>query len=57
MDKNEVIENGVDDKSSYVLLKSISGNDVSETIANTLSYGEKSTLSFAIFIQQIKKLI
>ena len=54
INKNEVIENGVDDKSSYVFLKSTSGTDISETIANTLSYGEKSTLSFAIFIQQIK---
>ena len=35
-------------------LKSLNGNDVSQNIGNVLSFGEKSTLAFAIFIEQIR---
>ncbi len=54
IDKNEIIENGIDNTSSYIILQSLNDIDVSESISDTLSYGEKSTLAFAIFIQQVK---
>lgn len=38
----------------YMYLKSLNGNDVSQNIGNVLSFGEKSTLAFAIFIEQIR---
>ena len=54
IDKNQIIENGINNDSPYIILKSLNNIDVSESIAETLSYGEKSTLAFAIFLQQIK---
>lgn len=51
--KNQIIENGINKDSPYIILKSLNNIDVSESIAETLSYGEKSTLAFAIFLQQI----
>lgn len=54
IDKSEIIEKGINDDSSYIILQSLNNIDVSESIAETLSYGEKSTLAFAIFLQQVK---
>lgn len=54
IDKTEIIENGINNESSYIILQSLNDIDVSESLAETLSYGEKSTLAFAIFIQQVK---
>ncbi|MBR1417017.1 MAG: AAA family ATPase [Bacilli bacterium] len=53
VDKNEVIKNGINDNSEYIFLKSKNDIDVTNNVANTLSYGEKSTLAFAFFIQII----
>lgn len=54
IDKKTIIENGIDNTSSYIILQSLNDIDISESILDTLSYGEKSTLAFAIFIQQVK---
>lgn len=51
---NAVISDKINDSTEYVLLESLNGKDVSTEINNTLSYGEKSTLAFAIFIQIVK---
>lgn len=54
IDEKQIIENGINNDSPYIILKSLNNIDVSDSIAGTLSYGEKSTLAFAIFLQQIK---
>ena len=56
INRNSVIRSGLTDSEEYVVLKSLTGRDVSVNISTTLSYGEKSTLAFAIFIQQIRNL-
>ena len=48
-----IIEGGIDNNSEYVTLESLNGKDISSDINTTLSYGEKSTLSFAFFIQSV----
>lgn len=52
--RETVINSGLTDTDKYVSLKSSTGIDVSSELNTTLSYGEKSTLAFAIFIQQIR---
>lgn len=53
VDKGEVVKNGINDNSEYIFLKSKNDIDVTNNVTNTLSYGEKSTLAFAFFIQII----
>ena len=53
VDKSEVVKNGINDNSEYIFLKSKNDIDVTNNVTNTLSYGEKSTLAFAFFIQII----
>ena len=52
--RDTVLDAGITDNGEYVILKSANGVDVSSVLNTTLSYGEKSTLAFAIFIQRIR---
>lgn len=54
IESDPIISSGINDNEKYVFLKSLNGNDVSQNIGNVLSFGEKSTLAFAIFIEQIR---
>lgn len=49
-----IVSSGINENEKYMYLKSLNGNDVSQNIGNVLSFGEKSTLAFAIFIEQIR---
>lgn len=51
---DNVLSNGINDVDNYILLKSLNNVDISDKISTTLSYGEKNTLAFAFFIEQIK---
>lgn len=56
INKQNVIKSGLTETDDYVVLKSSNGKDVSDRISSILSYGERSTLAFVIFIQQVKNL-
>lgn len=56
INKHTVIKSGLTETDDYVILKSTNGNDVSDRVSSILSYGERSTLAFVIFIQQVKNL-
>ena len=54
IESDSIVSSGINDNENYMYLKSLNGNDVSQNIGNVLSFGEKSTLAFAIFIEQIR---
>ena len=54
IETDPIVSSGINDNEKYMYLKSLNGNDVSQNIGNVLSFGEKSTLAFAIFIEQIR---
>lgn len=54
IETDPIVSSGINDYEKYMYLKSLNGNDVSQNIGNVLSFGEKSTLAFAIFIEQIR---
>ena len=54
IDDDNIVSNGINEDDNYIMLKSYTGKDVSDEIGVTLSYGEKNTLAFAFFIEQIK---
>lgn len=54
IETDPIVSSGINDHEKYMYLKSLNGNDVSQNIGNVLSFGEKSTLAFAIFIEQIR---
>ena len=54
IESDPIVSSGINDNEKYMYLKSLNGNDVSQNIGNVLSFGEKSTLAFAIFIEQIR---
>lgn len=54
IETDPIVSSGINENEKYVYLKSLNGNDVSQNIGNVLSFGEKSTLAFAIFIEQIR---
>ena len=53
VNKREIVKNGINENSEYIFLKSKNDIDVTNNITSTLSYGEKNTLAFALFIQSI----
>lgn len=54
IETDPIVSSGINENEKYMYLKSLNGNDVSQNIGSVLSFGEKSTLSFAIFIEQIR---
>lgn len=54
IESDHIVSSGINDNEKYMYLKSLNGKDVSQNIGNVLSFGEKSTLAFAIFIEQIR---
>ena len=54
INRTNVLTNGINDVDNYIVLKSKNNIDISNKINTTLSYGEKNTLAFAYFIEQIK---
>lgn len=54
IESDTIVSSGINDNEKYIYLKSLNGKDVSQNIGNVLSFGEKSTLAFAIFIEQIR---
>lgn len=54
IETDPIVSSGINENEKYMYLKSLNGNDVSQNIGNVLSFGEKSTLAFAIFIEQIR---
>lgn len=54
IETDPIVSSGINDNEKYMYLKSLNGNDVSQNIGNVLSFGEKSTLAFSIFIEQIR---
>lgn len=54
IESDQIVSAGINDNEKYITLKSLNGNDISQKIGSTLSFGEKSTLAFAIFIEQIR---
>ena len=54
IETDPIVSSGINENEKYMYLKSLNGNDISQNIGNVLSFGEKSTLAFAIFIEQIR---
>lgn len=54
IETDPIVSSGINENEKYMYLKSLNGNDVSQNIGSVLSFGEKSTLAFAIFIEQIR---
>ncbi len=56
VNSNQIIDSGIEAQADYVSIVNLNGQDISTNISSVLSYGEKSTLAFSIFIQQIRNL-
>ena len=54
IESDSIVSNGINDTEQYITLTSLNGSDVSQNVGATLSFGEKSTLAFAIFIEQVR---
>lgn len=54
IETDPIVSSGINENEKYMYLKSLNGNDVSQNIGSVLSFGEKSSLAFAIFIEQIR---
>lgn len=54
VDDDKIVSNGLNEEENYIILKSANGINVTDRFATTLSYGEKNTLAFAFFLEEIK---